>query len=158
MPFALRFGRVMPKKLREAASNRVFIDTNLFLRYLTNDQPKMADEVERLLRRAAAGRVTLVTHVLVIAEIVWTLSSFYKLTREDIRDKVIAIVNTQGVEVENAGLVLQAAISFAEKNVDFIDAYTAAWCAANLVPTVCTFDQSHFKRLTSVIAKSPNDL
>ncbi len=148
----------MPKKLREAASNCVFIDTNLFLRYLTNDQPKMADEVERLLRRAAAGRITLVTHVLVIAEIVWTLASFYKVSREDIRDKVIAIVNTDGLEVENAGLILQVAIAFADKNVDFIDAYTAAWCAANLVPAVCTFDQSHFKRLTGVNAKLPNDI
>lgn len=148
----------MPRKLREAASNRVFIDTNLFLRYLTNDQPKMADEVEKLLQRAAAGRLTLVTHVLVIAEIVWTLASFYKVAREDIRDKVIAIINTEGIEVENAGLILQAAIAFAEKNVDFIDAYTAAWCAAHLVPAICTFDQSHFKRLAGVVAKLPDDV
>lgn len=148
----------MPGKLRDAAGERVFIDTNLFLRYLTNDQPKMADEVEKLLRRAAAGRIRLVTHVLVIAEIVWTLSSFYKLAHEDIRDKVIAIINTDGIEVENAGLILQAAIAFAEKNVDFIDAYTAAWCAANAVPAVCTFDHSHFKRLAGVVAKSPNEV
>jgi predicted nucleic acid-binding protein len=31
---------------------RVFADTNLFLRYLTNDVPDQADAVERLLRRA----------------------------------------------------------------------------------------------------------
>jgi predicted nucleic-acid-binding protein len=148
----------MPRKLREATSNRVFIDTNLFLRYLTNDQPKMADEVEKLLRRAAAGRVTLVTHVLVMTEIVWTLASFYKVSREDIRDKVIAIVNTDGLEVENAGLILQAAIAFADKNIDFIDAYTSAWCAVNLVPSVCTFDQSHFKRLAGVVANLPKDV
>ena len=49
---------------------RLFLDTNLFLRFLTNDVPAQADAVERLLRRAAAGEVQLVTSSLVIAEIV----------------------------------------------------------------------------------------
>lgn len=145
----------MPRKLRETATERIFVDTNLFLRYLTNDQPQQADEVEQLLRRAAAGKVRLVTHVLVIAEIVWTLASFYKVSRDAIKHKVIAILNTDGLEVESAGLILQAALAFAEKNVDFIDAYTAAWCSENLVPVVCTFDQNHFKRLMGVSAKLP---
>lgn len=38
-----------------AVPERVFLDTNVFLRYLTNDVPKRADAVERLLRRAGAG-------------------------------------------------------------------------------------------------------
>ena len=33
-----------------------FIDTNLFIRYLTNDDPGKADRVERLLAEAAAGK------------------------------------------------------------------------------------------------------
>ncbi len=54
---------------------RVFADTNLFLRYLTNDVPQQADAVEALLRRAAAGEVTLVTNSLAIAEVVWVLET-----------------------------------------------------------------------------------
>ena len=41
---------------------RLFADTNLFLRYLTNDIPQQADAVETLLRRAAAGEVTFAGH------------------------------------------------------------------------------------------------
>ncbi len=33
-----------------------FIDTNLFIRYLTNDDPKKADKVEALLADAAAAK------------------------------------------------------------------------------------------------------
>ncbi|NJM77278.1 MAG: type II toxin-antitoxin system VapC family toxin [Acaryochloridaceae cyanobacterium RU_4_10] len=73
---------------------RAFIDTNLFLRYLTNDIPKKADRVEELLQRAALGEILLVTTSLVIAEIVWTLTSFYGLSRDQIRDRVLAILNT----------------------------------------------------------------
>ncbi len=35
---------------------RVFVDTNLFLRYLTNDVPVQADAVERLRQIGQSGR------------------------------------------------------------------------------------------------------
>ncbi|MCP4397698.1 MAG: type II toxin-antitoxin system VapC family toxin [bacterium] len=69
----------------------MFVDTNLFLRYLTNDMPERADAVEELLQKAAAGDVGLVTNSLVMADIVWTLESFYQLEREEIRKKIVAI-------------------------------------------------------------------
>ena len=78
---------------------RVFADTNLFLRYLTNDVPAQADAVEHLLHRAAAGEIILVTNTLVVAEIIWTLESFYRLTKDDIQAKILAILNTVGLEV-----------------------------------------------------------
>jgi len=125
----------------------VFVDTNLFLRYLTNDVPEQADAVERLLRRAMAGEVHLLTNELVIAEIVWTLESFYKQSRKDIMDKVLAILNTPGLEVANGTVVLQAIVWYVEKNVDFIDAYNGAWILAQGLHTVYTFDRKHFSRL-----------
>lgn len=56
--------------------DRFFVDTNLFLRYLTDDVPEQAQAVERLLGQAAAGEIILVTSGLVVAELVWTMESF----------------------------------------------------------------------------------
>lgn len=136
---------------------RVFADTNLFLRYLTNDVPQQADAVEHLLRRAAAGDVILVTNSLVIAEIVWTLGSFYHLKHDDIRQKVLAILNTPGMEVVDGELVLQAITWWAQKNVDFIDAYNAAWLLAQGLAVISTFDHKHFSRLEGVKVWTPGD-
>ncbi|MCZ7625587.1 MAG: type II toxin-antitoxin system VapC family toxin [Candidatus Methylomirabilis sp.] len=83
---------------------RLFVDTNLFLRYLTNDVPEQADAVEQLLRRAAAGGLALVTNTLVMAEMVWTLEAFYQLPRSDIKEKVLTILNTPGLEVADGEL------------------------------------------------------
>ena len=58
---------------------RLFVDANLFLRYLTNDVPEQADAVEKLLDQAEAGEVALVTNNFVMAELGWVLSPFYKL-------------------------------------------------------------------------------
>ena len=132
-----------------------FADTNLFLRFLTNDVPGQADQVEALLRRAGKGEVKLVTTGLVIAEIVWTLESFYQVSKADIQDKVLAILNTPGLDVENADLLLQAAVMYAEKNVDFIDAYNVAWMIKQDVEKAFTFDQKHFNRFEGILAQLP---
>lgn len=134
---------------------RVFADTNLFLRFLTNDVPAKADAVESLFRKAREGQFTLVTSVLVIAEIVWTLESYYACTRSDIVEKVLAILNTPGLETEDSDRLIQAMVWYSEKNVDFIDAYNAAWMRGNGVGEIRTFDLKHFKRFDGIISREP---
>ena len=132
-----------------------FADTNLFLRFLTNDVPAQADKVEALLRRAGKGEVKLVTTELVVAEIVWTLESFYQVPKAEIQDKVLAILNTPGLDVDGAELLLQAAVMYAEKNVDFIDAFNAVWMMKQDVETAYTLDQKRFNRFEGIAVLLP---
>lgn len=134
---------------------RRFIDTNLFLRYLTNDVPEQAEAVEELLDSAAAGKLILVTNCLVMAEIVWTLESFYQLERQAIREKVVAIMNTPGIEVLDGDLVSQALEGYVEKNVDFIDAYNMAWMLSLGIIETYTFDRKHFNRFEQISVHIP---
>lgn len=135
-----------------------FADTNLLLRYLTNDVPEQADAVEEVLQRARNEELLLRTSVLVIAEVVWTLESYYELTREDIRDKVLAILITPGLAVEKLDMVALAVNHFADLNVDFIDAYNALWTKSHGLEGVITFDTKHFSRLPGVKAINPKDV
>ena len=132
-----------------------FVDTNLFLRYLTNDVPAQADAVESLLRRAGKGHVQLVTTGMVIAEIVWTLESYYELDKKEIQAMVLGILNTEGLDVIDSDLILQAIVPYSDKNVDFIDAFNAAWMLKNNVDRVYTFDQTHFSRFDGLVAEPP---
>ena len=136
-------------------ADAVFVDTNLFLRYLTNDVPAQADAVEKLLRNAEQGKAGLVTNSMVIAEIVWTLESFYELDHTEIQNKVLAILNTAGLEISDGDLILKAIIWYAEKNVDFIDAYNAAWMEQKRIEKIYTFDQKHFARFDDVEVIKP---
>ena len=133
----------------------VFADTNLFLRYLTNDVPAQADAVESLLRRAAKGKINLITTSMVIAEIVWTLESYYELDKREIQEMVLGMLNTDGLEVIDSDIILQAIVPYSEKNVDFIDAFNAAWMIKNDINKVSTFDQKHFSRFEGIIAQVP---
>lgn len=134
----------------------VFVDTNVFLRYLTNDVPKQADEVHQLFLAAKQGTILLVTTAMVVAEIVWTLESYYQLAASDVRDQILAILNTDGLEVENSGMILQAITDHVDLNVDFIDAYCAEWLLSKNLDVVCTFDTQHFNRLPGIVARSPD--
>jgi len=136
---------------------RLFADTNLFLRYITNDVPKQAQAFEALLKRAGRGELHFVTHPLVIAEIVWTLESYFGLPKEDIMNKVLAILNTPGLEVSDNEIVLQAILWYVEKNVDFIDAYSAAWMFRRDIRKACSFNSKHFGRFEGVETWIPGE-
>ena len=134
---------------------RILADTNLFLRYLTNDRPGQADAVERLLGEAAAGKVMLVVNDLVLAEIVWTLESFYRRPRLAIKESILAILATPGLEIASRDVVLSAIEWYAEKNVDFIDAYNVAWLLHQRMAAVYSFDRKHFARLEGITLRVP---
>ncbi len=136
---------------------RVFADTNLFLRYLTNDIPAQADAVEQLLNLASDGKIIMVINSLVIAEIVWTLESYYGLARDSTKDKILAILNTPGIEAAEGDLLLQAIFWYADKNVDFVDAFNAAWALAEGLATTHTFDRKHFSRIEGIRVQVPGE-
>jgi predicted nucleic-acid-binding protein len=135
--------------------NSAFADTNLFLRFLTQDPTEQALAAERTLRRAAAGEIALVTTPLVFAELAWTLRSFYEHSREEIAQMLLALLNTPGIEVESSDRLIQAVVWYEEKNVDFIDAYHAAWLLEQPFKEVFTFDQKHFKRFQHLRVEVP---
>ncbi len=89
----------------------LFVDTNVFLRFLTNDDPAKAKRAETLFRDALRGKIKLVTSLLVIAEIIWTLESFHKLEKPDIAAEVEKILNTHPGQANNKPLLRRSHFS-----------------------------------------------
>ena len=87
--------------------------------------------------------------------LVWTLESCYHVARAEVRGKVLAILNTPGLEVFEGELILRTMVWYAEKNVDFIDAYSAAWLAEQAIALVYTFDCKHLARLLAITTVVP---
>ena len=132
-----------------------FLDTNVFIRYLTNDDPLKADRVEKLLDEAASGKILLVTTEMVIAEIVWVLESSYQLSNSDIASKIHAILATRGLEVINGDLVNNALEYYVEANIDFIDGYIASTMEKKGIAEIYSFDRKHLSRLKKLCRREP---
>ncbi len=123
-----------------------FVDTNVFLRFLVNDDSAKADTCETLFRQAIAGDEILFTSDMVIAEMIWVLESYYDLKRPDIRDHVEKILNTQNLHCPNRELIISALSIYAEKNIDFIDAYNAFLLKRDGIDEIYSYDK-HFDRV-----------
>lgn len=134
---------------------KAFLDTNILIRYLTNDDPGKADRVSRLLEEAAAGKLLLVTAEMVIAEMVWVLESSYGLRNTEIAPLVRGILATPGLEVVNGDLVARALELYERRNVDFVDGYVAALMEKRRIEDLFSFDKKHVSRITTVRRREP---
>jgi predicted nucleic-acid-binding protein len=125
----------------------VFVDTKVFLRFLTNDDPVKAKRAEILFRDALKGKIRLATSLLVIAEIIWTLESFYKLEKSDIAVKVEKILNTPNLDCPESSLLFMALDLYVHANIDFVDAYNAFHMKDHGLTQILTYDRKHFARV-----------
>lgn len=103
-----------------------FVDTNVFLRFLTRDDPAKFERCRRMFEQAVAGSFSLRTSELVIAEIVWTLLSYYDLPKPVVIEKVGQILNTPNLDVAHQEVLIEALVLWSRHSCDFIDAYNAA--------------------------------
>ncbi len=108
-----------------APIKKFFIDTNIILRYLTKDDPVQFPRCRQLFKKAQDGEVLLITSTLVIAEIIWTLSSYYRVPKDQIIEKLSIIIGSDAVQILDKDLIAEALVLYARKNVDYIDAYNA---------------------------------
>lgn len=103
----------MPKSL---------IDANLIIRFLLNDDPKKAIRIENLLQ---GNKENYLLVDVIIAEIIWVLSSYYKFDKVAIIDKIRALIHLDTISCNR--ILLDNSLNVWEKhNVSFIDAYIIA--------------------------------
>lgn len=125
------------------------IDTNLIIRFLVNDNPKKVSRVEKLLRNKNNKNILLDT---VVAEIIWVLSSYYSLNKEDIVEKIKALIHVDTIEC-NAFLLNRSLTLWQDYNISYIDAYLAAISELGNI-TLYTYDKK-FNSIATITTKEP---
>ena len=99
-----------------------FIDTNLFLRYFTRDDEEKAKKVLTLLKRVEEADEEIITSPLVIFETIFTLESFYKISRVEIKELMLPILNLRGLKLQNKVMYQEVLDIYEKRNISFADA------------------------------------
>lgn len=99
----------------------IFIDTNLFIRYILEDNEEQVDKVEALFKLAEEKRINLETNWFIIAEIEWILSSFYKFSKKQIFKALSKVLNLNFIKIDKKDLLIKATKIYVKKNVDLVD-------------------------------------
>ncbi len=132
-----------------------FVDTNMFLRYFTNDDEKKAQKVRLLFERVSANEEILFTSESVIAEIVYILSSKnlpYKVPREKIRELILSIIRLRSMRLENKDIIIMALDIYSASSIDFEDTVSIAFMETRNIEKIYSYDTDFekFKKIERI--------
>ncbi|WP_061214804.1 PIN domain-containing protein [Syntrophomonas wolfei] len=130
------------------------IDANIILRYLTNDVEEMASACEKLLKRLESGEERVLMPDLVLADIVWTLQSFYHQSHLEIREMLLPLLALKGMRFYSKEIARQALNFYADKNIDWTDAFVAAQMLARGNRQIYSYDKD-FGRIPDIVRLEP---
>ena len=133
-----------------------FLDTNILLRYLTRDDEDKAQRSLSLLIKAEQGQEKVITSSLVIFEVVFTLQSFYKIPRQQIKELVLPIIFLRGLHLPGKHVYQRAFDLYVTKNISFADAYNVAYMLAEEVFHIYSWD-TDFDKIDGITRLEPEE-
>jgi predicted nucleic-acid-binding protein len=117
------------------------LDTNILVRYLTQDDPvqsaKAAEILERRLTEKNPGFVSIVAMV----ETVWVLDRAYFLTAQEIATAIERLLQVEVLAIENEQEVFTAMVALKQGRGSFADALIAELGARVGCTRTLTFDR-----------------
>lgn len=101
----------------------ILIDANVIIRYLLNDNPKLSPRAKLIFQKAERGELKLFIDEVIVAEVVWTFSSFYKLKKGEIVDKLEKLLSMDWIENPKKRLMLMTFDLYKSTNLSYIDCW-----------------------------------
>ena len=98
------------------------IDTNILVRYFTQDNLEQAQIVEQLIDSYATSFNSLFVNNIVMCELVWVLERGYKYSKEEVSKVIKQMLSTEEFAFENQELLWLALSQYNQNKLDFSDA------------------------------------
>lgn len=92
------------------------IDTNIVLRYILDDHPELSERARNII-----DKEIVTVPIEVLCEVVFVLSSVYKVARKDISVELKGFLSETLCEVPYRDAITRALEIFAERSIDFVD-------------------------------------
>ncbi|MFP4267046.1 MAG: PIN domain-containing protein [Spirochaetaceae bacterium] len=96
-----------------------YIDTNVILRYLLDDDLRLSPEAKVRLEELEEKH----TGIEVVAELVYVLSGVYQVPREEIAKTLVMLFSPDVWKLEKKDAILGAIKLYGSSSIDFVDAY-----------------------------------
>ena len=97
------------------------LDTNVLVRYLTQDDPRQSRRANALVAEAVAGGERLFVGAVVLCELVWVLRGPYALDKAEVVTSLERILATAQLEIDQKDLVRGALEDYRRGSGDFAD-------------------------------------
>lgn len=97
------------------------LDTNILVRYLTQDDPEQSKKATHEIENGLAAGAMFFIADMVMCELVWVLESAYGYARQEIVRALERILRTKQFRFENKDLLWQSLADYQNKKGDFAD-------------------------------------
>ncbi len=121
-----------------------FIDTNVFVRFLLQDNAKMYKAAADFFRKAKKHQYRLIVMEAVIFEIEYVLRKVYKISREEIGRAIKKLVHWDCIEINNRSAFSRAADIYKDIPLDLVD-IVLYYQALDMEAEIFSFDKG-FKK------------
>ena len=133
---------------------KIFIDTNVFLRFLLKDDHNSYEEVVKLFELVEEGKVKPYTSNIVILEIIYVLVKTLKISRTEVLRDIQDLFSMRGLIILEKTNTKEALKIFKQTGVKFADCLIATQIKSGT--QLCTYDKEFFK-IRSVKLCKPGD-
>jgi predicted nucleic-acid-binding protein len=121
------------------------IDTNVLVRYLTQDDPKQSAVATRFIEGRLSTENPGFVSTITLCEIAWVLAESYAADRKRIREIVEGLLATKQLVIERSELVWKALRAWEGVPADFSDALIGQLAIAHGSEKTVTFDRTAAK-------------
>jgi len=128
---------------------RVVVDANVFVSYLTGRHAKQYDTARALLQEAEDGNLVAILPQFVVFEVSYVLQSLYNLSGDRLAATVRALVSFPGVQIVDHCPWKRVLEVWPEPLPGLADAAIVAVAGENRYEAVATFDRKLANRLKS---------
>ncbi len=112
----------------------LLLDANIYLRYILKDNPAQALRAQDIIKNNQ-----IYTDPTIIAEVIWVLTSFYKMNKADFLPPLLSIIEQKNNKSPSKKLINQALEFFYDHNLSYIDCYLHCLSQSKNLP-LATFD------------------
>jgi len=132
-----------------------FLDTNILLRHVLQDNPDQSSRCSRLIETIERNERAVRIADTVVFETVFTLEKTYRAERADIGDALLPILGLPEVVLPGKRVYLEVfALWIANAGLSFADCYHLCLTKQLGLPTILSFDRK-MNRLASVSRDEP---
>lgn len=101
----------------------IIVDANIILRLLRNDHPTLSPKAHRLFSDAEKRKTSIYLDELIIAEVIWSLTSFYKQTKRETYEQINELLAQDWAINPRKELLLKTLETLKTRNISLVDSW-----------------------------------
>jgi len=117
------------------------LDTNIIIRYLTQDDPEQTKTANQIIENTVNVHNQGFISLVVLVEIVWVLHSRYGQSKAELTIIIEQLLTTKQLQVEQMDVAIKALRNWQKNSGDYSDALIAVLSQENGCNHILTFDK-----------------